>query len=236
MNPVDNLANLPTGYFEILGSLSELQRLRFERGEWASDVENALWNLEQFDAQRAGSAHDSVVYNGLPVVMRRVVVAVDPSGTAGNGIGDCVGIIVAGLGTDGRCYVLEDASCRLSPEQWARRAVAAYHKHQADRIIGEANYGGAMVEAVIRTANPRVPYRAVHATRGKIVRAEPVAALYEKGSVSHVGIFPDLEDQLANMTSAGYVGEGSPDRADALVWALSELALRNSNGVRAQER
>ena len=236
MNPVDNLANLPTGYFEILGSLSELQRWRFERGEWASDVENALWNLEQFDAQRASSAHDSVVYNGVPVVMRRVVVAVDPSGTAGNGIGDCIGIIVVGLGTDGRCYVLEDASCRLSPEQWARRVVAAYHKHQADRIIGEANYGGAMVEAVIRIADPRVSYRSVHASRGKIVRAEPVAALYEKGSVSHVGIFPDLEDQLANMTSAGYVGEGSPDRADALVWALSELALRQSSRARAQER
>ena len=236
MNPVDNLANLPTGYFEILGSLSELQRLRFERGEWASDVENSLWTLEQFDAQRACSAHDSVVYNGVPVVMRRVVVAVDPSGTAGNGIGDCIGIIVAGLGADGRCYVLEDASCRLSPEQWGRRVVAVYHKHQADRIIGEANYGGAMVEAVIRIADPRVSYRSVHASRGKIVRAEPVAALYEKGSVSHVGIFPDLEDQLANMTSAGYVGEGSPDRADALVWALSELALRQSSRARAQER
>jgi phage terminase large subunit-like protein len=89
--------------------------------------------------------------------------------------------------------------------------VAVYHKYQADRIIGESNYDGAMVEAVIRTADPRVPYRAVHASRGKIVRAEPVAALYEKGSVSHVGTFPELEDQLANMTSAGYVGEGSPD-------------------------
>lgn len=236
MNPVDNLANLPPEYFEILGSLSELQRLRFERGEWASDVENALWNLEQFDTERAGTIDGGVLHNSAPVGLRRVVVAVDPSGTAGNGIGDCIGIIVAGLGADGRCYVLEDASCRLSPEQWGRRVVAVYHKHQADRIIGEANYGGAMVEAVIRTADPRVPYRAVHASRGKIVRAEPIAALYEKGMVSHVGTFPELEDQLANMTSAGYVGEGSPDRADALVWALSELALRQSSRARAQER
>ena len=93
-----------------------------------------------------------------------------------------------------------------------------------------------MVEAVIRTADPRVPYRAVHASRGKIVRAEPIAALYEKGMVSHVGTFPELEDQLANMTSAGYVGEGSPDRADALVWALSELALGQSRRAWAQER
>ena len=236
MNPADNLANLPPGYFAILGTLSELQRLRFERGEWASDVENALWNLEQFDAKRAGMSDGSVVYITGPVALRRVVVAVDPSGTAGSGIGDCVGIVVAGLGADGRCYVLEDASCNLSPEQWSRRVVGAYHKHKADRIIGEANFGGAMVEAVIRIADPRVSYRSVHASRGKIVRAEPVAALYEKGMVSHVGTFPELEDQLANMTSAGYVGEGSPDRADALVWAISELALRPSNRARAQER
>ena len=236
MNPVDNIANLPPGYFEILGSLSELQRLRFERGEWASDADNALWNLEQFDVQRAGTVNGSVSYNGMPVSMRHVVVAVDPSGTTGDGIGDCIGIVAVGLGTDGRFYVLEDASCRMSPEQWGRRAVAMYHKHQADRIIGETNYGGAMVGAVIRTADARVPFRAVHASRGKIVRAEPIAALYEKGSVSHVGTFLELEDQLANMTTSGYVGEGSPDRADALVWALSELGLRKSRGVRAQER
>jgi len=231
MNPADNRANLPSEYFAILASFSEAQRLRFERGEWASDVDNALWTLEQFDAERAGFIAGAVVYKGLPVAMRRVVVAVDPSGTAGNGVGDGIGIVVAGLGIDGRCYVLEDASCDLSPKQWARRAVAAYHKHQADRIVAEANFGGAMVEAVIRTADPRVPYRAVHASRGKIVRAEPIAALYEKGTVSHAGTFPELEDQLANMTSAGYVGEGSPDRADALVWALTELALQPSRRV-----
>jgi len=236
MNPADNRANLPSEYFGILASFSEGQRLRFERGEWASDVDNALWTLEQFDTERAGLMDGLVVYDGLPVALRRVVVAVDPSGTAGDGVGDGIGIVVAGLGTDDRYYVLEDASCRLSPEQWARRVVAAHHEHNADRIIGEANFGGAMVEAVIRTADPRVPYRAVHASRGKIVRAEPIAALYEKGRVSHAGIFPELEDQLANMTSAGYVGEGSPDRADALVWALSDLAMQSSGRVIVVQR
>jgi len=231
MNPADNRANLPEEYFGILASFSEAQRLRFERGEWASDVDNALWTLEQFDAERTALVDGAVLYGRLPVAMRRVVVAVDPSGTAGNGVGDGIGIVVAGLGTDGRFYVLEDASCHLSPEQWARRVVGAYHEHEADRIIGEANFGGAMVEAVIRIADPRVPYRAVHASRGKIVRAEPIAALYEKGKVSHAGTFPELEDQLANMTSAGYVGEGSPDRADALVWALSELSSQPSGRV-----
>ena len=236
MNPDDNRANLPEAYFGILSSLSEVQRQRFERGEWASDVDNALWTLEQFDLQRAGLKDGAVACGGQPVVMRRVVVAIDPSGTAGDGAGDDIGIIVAGVGTDDRFYVLEDASCHASPEQWARRAVAAFYKHQADRIIAEANFGGAMVENVIRTADPRVPYRAVHASRGKIVRAEPIAALYEKGQVSHAGIFPELEDQMANMTTAGYVGEGSPDRADALVWALSELAFQPGRRVIVVDR
>ena len=236
MNPADNRTNLPATYFDILASFSEAQRLRFERGEWASDVDNALWTLDQFDQERASRVEGGIVYRGLVVPMRRVVVAVDPSGTAGNGVGDGIGIVVAAVGTDGRFYVLEDASCHASPEQWGRRVVAAYHEHSADRIIGEANFGGAMVEAVIRIADPRVPYRAVHATRGKVVRAEPIAALYEKGKVTHAGTFPELEDQMANMTSAGYVGEGSPDRADALVWALSELALQRSGRVTVQSR
>jgi predicted phage terminase large subunit-like protein len=231
INPTDNAANLQGKYFEILASMSESQRLRFERGEWASEVNGALWALERFDEERASLTDEVVVYNRLPVELRRVVVAVDPSGTKGDGVGDCVGIVVAGVGSDGRYYVLEDASCRLSPEAWARRVVAAYYLHGADRIIAETNFGGAMVESLIRVADPRVPYRAVHAGRGKAVRAEPIAALYEKGLVSHVGCFAELEDQLSNMTPAGFVGEGSPDRADALVWALSEVAFQSSQQV-----
>lgn len=130
-----------------------------------------------------------------------------------------------GLGTDGRGYVLADYSCNLSPDGWARRVVDAYEHFEADRVVAEKNFGGAMVEAVLRTAAEHLPVTLVTASRGKVVRAEPVAALYEQGKVSHVGAFDELEDQMTEMTSAGFVGEGSPDRADALVWALTELML-----------
>ena len=168
--------------------------------------------------------------------MGKVVVAVDPSGTAGDGVGDCIGIVVTGLGVDGRFYILEDASCNLSPEQWARRVIAAYHFHKADQVIAENNFGSAMVEALIRVADPQVSYKSVFAGRGKIVSAEPIAALYEKGRVSHAGTFAELEDRLANMTPTGNVGEGSSGRADALVWALSELALQPNRTVTAIAR
>ena len=133
------------------------------------------------------------------------------------------GIIVAGKGRDGHAYVIEDLSCRLSPDGWARRAVSGYHRHRADRIVAEVNNGGDLVERVIRTVDPSVPYRAVRASRGKAVRAEPVAALYEQGRVHHVGLFADLEDQMCAFTPDQYAG--SPDRVDALVWCLTELML-----------
>lgn len=215
VNPADNAQNLPEKYFEILANMSEAQRLRFERGEWASEVNGALWTLDGLDQHRMDEAPE----------MQRIVVAVDPSGTKGDGGGDDIGIVVAGHGVDGRAYVLADRSCQMSPEAWGRRAVDAYHEFKADRIVAERNFGGAMVETVIRISDKKVSYKEVTAARGKVVRAEPIAALYEQGRVSHVGSHPDLEDQLCNMTAAGYVGEGSPDRADALVWALTELML-----------
>jgi predicted phage terminase large subunit-like protein len=215
MNPADNSANLPAKYFDILANMSEAKRLRFERGEWASEVAGALWTLEGIDLHRV-----SVI-----PALQRIVVAVDPSGTKGEGKGDDIGILVVGLGFDGRAYVLEDLTCQMSPDGWGRRAVEAYHRWQADCIVAEGNFGGAMVEHVIRTADKLVAFKMVTASRGKAVRAEPVSALYEQGLVSHVGSHPDLEDQMANMTAAGYVGEGSPDRADALVWAITELKL-----------
>ena len=229
INPDDNRDNLPEEYFEILGSMSEAKRLRFERGEWASEVNGALWTLED----RKGA--DGRVIPGIDslrvadaTALQRIVVAVDPSGTKGDGGGDDIGIVVAALGVDGRGYVLEDASCNMSPEGWGRRAVDAYHRRQADRIVGEKNFGGDMVRFVITTADKQVSYKDVNASRGKVVRAEPIAALYEQGKVSHVGALADLEDQMCNFTAAGYVGEGSPDRADALVWALTELMLGGS--------
>ena len=215
VNPEDNRENLPEAYFDILSGMSAAKRLRFEAGEWASEVNGALWTLEGVDSHRSDASPE----------LQRVVVAVDPSGTKGDGRGDDIGIVVAGLGVDGRAYVLADRSCQMSPEGWGRRAVDAYREFNADRIVAERNFGGAMVETVIRIADRHVSYKEVTASRGKVVRAEPIAALYEQGKVSHVGSFPDLEDQMANMTAAGYVGEGSPDRADALVWALTELML-----------
>lgn len=241
INPDDNRENLPEEYFEVLDGMSAAKRLRFKEGEWASEVIGALWTLEDreteggripgIDAHRATlhcSPNDGapqVLYNGAVIDMRRIVVADDPSGTKGDGGGDDIGIIVAGLGIDGRGYVFEDATCQLSPDGWGRRTVERYHYWRADRVLGERNYGGAMVEFVIKTADSKVPYKEVVASRGKAVRAEPVAALYEQGKVSHVGTFADLEDQMCNFTASGYVGEGSPDRADALVWALTELML-----------
>lgn len=241
VNPSDNAENLPEEYFEVLASMSAAKRLRFEAGEWASEVNGALWALEDreteggripgIDSHRATlerAPEDGaplVRYNGNLIDLQRIVVADDPSGTKGDGGGDDVGIIVAALGVDGRGYVLEDATCQLSPDGWGRRTVSRFHRWRADRVIGERNYGGAMVEFVIRTADKNVPYKEVVASRGKAVRAEPVAALYEQGKVSHVGTFADLEDQMCNFTAAGFVGEGSPDRADALVWALTELML-----------
>lgn len=231
VNPDDNRANLPAKYFGILDAMSEAKRLRFKSGEWASEVNGALWSIDD----RTGA--DGIVTPGIDTNrvstgqlpdMRRIVVAVDPSGTKGDGGGDDIGIVVAGKGVDGRAYVLADRTCQLSPDGWGKRAVAAYHEFSADKVIGESNFGGDMVRFVVQTADKRVPYAEVKASRGKVVRAEPVSALYDQGLVSHVGSFPDLEDQMCNMTAGGYVGENSPDRADALVWALTELMLTGS--------
>ncbi|MDE2442086.1 MAG: DNA-packaging protein, partial [Betaproteobacteria bacterium] len=155
----------------------------------------------------------------------RVVVAIDPSGTNGDDEGDDVGIVVAGRGVDGRGYVLADMTCKLSPDGWARRAITAFHQHQADRIVAERNFGGAMVAAVVRGADRSVPFKEVTASRGKAVRAEPVAALYEQGRVSHLPGLEALEDEMVLMTPGGFMGEGSPNRVDALVWALTEVML-----------
>lgn len=226
INPDDNRDNLPEKYFDILDSMSAAKRLRFKQGEWASEVNGALWTLEDRKSEdgRVIPGIDSLRVAEAPEMVR-VVVAVDPSGTKGDGGGDDIGIVAAGLAIDGHAYVLEDATCQLSPEGWGRRAVDRAARWQADRIVGEKNFGGDMVRFTIRTADPKASYKDVSASRGKIVRAEPIAALYEQGKVHHVGEFPDLEDQMCNFTANGYVGESSPDRADALVWALTELML-----------
>ena len=211
----DNSANLPEGTLNRLRERYEGTRLGRQElmAELLEDVQGALWTAAEIDRHRVRGAPD----------LQRIVVAVDPSGTAGGGAGDDIGIIVAGKAFDGRFFVLEDASCNLSPDGWARRVAQAYERWNADRVVAERNFGGAMVESVMRTANKDLPVKLVTASRGKVARAEPVAALYEQEKVSHVGEFNALEDQLCMITPGGYVGEGSPDRADALVWALTEL-------------
>lgn len=217
INPRDNAENLTPEFLRSLETMSEKSRKRFYEGVYSAEIDGALWTLEVIEKCRVDA-------KDVPQ-LRRVVVAIDPSGTRGDEDerSDSVGIVVAGKGIDGNAYVLADRTCNLSPAGWGRIAVTAYHEFKADCIVAERNFGGAMVEHVIRTADSGVAYREVVAARGKAVRAEPIASLYEKGSVFHVGRFDDLEDQLANFSTAGYVGDKSPDRADAAIWALSEL-------------
>ncbi len=220
----ENSANLSPEFLAGLKDQYEGTRLGRQelQAEILDDVPGALWQREQIDRSRLKVAPD----------LQRVVVAIDPSGTKGlSDDGDSIGIVVAGKGVDGRAYLLADRTCKLSPDGWGRRAVAAYREFAADRIVAERNFGGAMVEHVIRTIDPKVSYKEVTASRGKVARAEPVAALYEQGRVSHVGSFGPLEDQMCSMAPDGYLGEGSPDRADAMVWALTELMLNPSAPV-----
>lgn len=214
----DNAENLPAQFLAKLKARYEGTRLGRQElnAEILDDLPGALWTRAQIDALRVRE----------PVEMTRIVVAVDPSGTRGASEGgDDIGIVVAGRGIDGHGYILADRSCNLSPDGWGRRAVNTYREFRADRLVAEKNFGGAMVEHVIKTVDRNISYKEVTASRGKIVRAEPVAALYEQGKVHHVGALPELEDQLCMMAPDGYAGEGSPDRADALVWALTELGL-----------
>lgn len=220
----DNAANLPKSFLDGLKKRYEGTRLGRQElnAEVLDDLPGALWTREMFDEQR----------NHRIPEMQRIVVAVDPSGTAGaSDGGDSIGIVVAGLGIDGRGYVLADRTCKLSPDGWARRAVEAYHEFKADRIVAERNFGGAMVEAVIRTADRSVSYKEVTASRGKVARAEPIAALYEQGRVTHSTGLEELEDQMCQIGPSGYIGDGSPDRADALVWALTELMTEDQPSV-----
>jgi phage terminase large subunit-like protein len=224
MNPADN-PHLPPEYHAELEGLPNKQRQRFRDGKYLSEVPGALWS----ESDR--NADDGRVIPGLDTLrrhehppIRRVVIGVDPSGSDGTG-GDSQGIVAAALCSDGHAYVIADRTCRLSPDGWASTVARLAKDLGADRVAAERNYGGAMVEAVLRTAAPNMPVKLVNASRGKAVRAEPVAALYEQGKVHHVGAYPDLEEQMTMTTTAGYQGSGSPDRMDALVWALTELML-----------
>jgi len=219
----ENRANLDPDWYRDTIAPYEGTRLGRQEisAEIVDDVPGALWTRALLDA--------ALVETELPT-MKRVVVGVDPSGTAGDDGANEVGIVAAGLGVDGLLYVLGDYTCSLSPDAWGRQVMRAYNAHSADRIVVESNFGGAMAEHVIKTVDRTAPIRMVVASRGKVVRAEPVAALYEStparpSRVKHVPGLARLEDQLCAMTAAGYVGSNSPDRVDALVWAITDLAI-----------
>ena len=213
VNPGDNRENLPPGYIEnTLANLPERQRERFLRGEWSDDTEGALWTLEMLARARETRA---------PEELTRVVVGVDPAVTSHRD-SDHTGIVGAGIDRAGVFHVLRDASCRRPPLEWAAEAVKLYRELDADLVVGEVNNGGDLIESLLRQLAPEVNFRAVRATRGKLLRAEPVAALYARDLVRHAGEFPELEEQMLSY-SPGRSAD-SPDRLDALVWALSELA------------
>ncbi len=221
MNPEHNSENLAPQYLETLRSLSAAKRKRFLDGAFSDDNPNALFNDLDIEKWR-------VTDGSLPDFLR-VVVGVDPSGAGedDNADNDEVGCVVGALGVDGNAYILEDCTIKAGPSVWGRVAVTAYDRHEGDVIVGEVNFGGAMVGHVIKTcstkAESRVVFKEVTASRGKVVRAEPFSVLYEQGRVRHVGYFPELEDELIDFSTMGYLGSGSPNRADALIWVLAEL-------------
>lgn len=217
MNPVDNATNIDADYIELLKNMSARNRRRFYDGDFADSNPNALFDINDIDKWR--------VTHELPPQMVRVVVAVDPSGSGDvdNADNDAIGIVVCGLGMDGNAYVMDDCTVKAGPATWGRIATSAFDRHAADVVVGEINYGGAMVNAVIQAARPRTNFKQVTASRGKSVRAEPFSALYEQGKIRHIGYFRELEEELEGFSTYGYTGDKSPNRADALIWALTEL-------------
>ncbi|WP_394196796.1 DNA-packaging protein [Litoreibacter albidus] len=216
-----NRANLAASFLEEVRARFGNTRMGRQEldGVLLEDLDGALWTASMLEDVRLSA---------LPE-FERVVVAVDPA-VSSHKASDACGIVVAGLvrsGADWQAVVIEDATVEgASPTGWAHAALAAYARHGAERIVAEVNQGGDLVETLIRQLDPLVPYRSVHASRGKAARAEPVAALYEQGRVAHYGALGPLEDQMCQMTTTGFHGSGSPDRVDALVWALTELMER----------
>lgn len=225
----DNRANLAPAFIKQMLAKYEGTRLGRQElaGEILDDVPGGLWTRDIFDMNRRKPAAKDRRAD-IPE-MQRIVVAVDPAvaeprgaNAEESGLAE-TGIVVCGLGIDGRGYVLDDCTAMLSPRGWARRVCAAYDFHRADAVVVELNQGNAMVKAVLQAERPMLPIIGVHSTRGKTLRAEPIAALYEQNRISHVGPFPELEDQLLHFTPYGIVGDLLCDRADALVHGMTEL-------------
>lgn len=234
LNPQHNRANLQASYLEELENLDERKRKRFLLGVFSDDDDTALWTPEMLDNGR--------LIDVDPPEMQRIIIAVDPSGCSGpeDLRSDEVGIVVVGLGEDGRGYVLEDLSGRFGPDRWKTIVASAFDRYGADAVVAETNFGGAMVREVMRTAaRPNgvpIPFREMHASRGKHVRAEPIAALFQQGKVSLVGRFAELEYQLCAMTTGGWRGDRSPDRADAMIWGLTAVFPAITREARGEQR
>jgi phage terminase large subunit-like protein len=217
----DNAANLASTYLEAVKTQYEGTRLGRQElyAEVLDEAAGALWNRSILETCEV-EIDDPIAFSET---LARVVVAVDPAVSA-NAESDMTGIVVAGMDINGVCYVLEDATERLSPEGWATKAVNLFHKYHADRLVYERNQGGDLVKYTLKTVDETIPLKAVHASRGKFARAEPVAALYERGKVKHLRGLDDLETQMTTWEPLGSIG--SPDRLDAMVWAITELALK----------
>ena len=234
INPVDNEDNLDPAYIKSLSRMPKAYRERFFEGKYVDAIEGALWTVDLLELCREDEILPDAKGRRLHE-FERIVVGVDPSGaqqTKAERKSSEIGIVCAGKRKSNSAVVLEDATMHGGPKEWGRRVVATYKKWKADLVVAEANYGGAMVESTIRAVDPNVPVKLVNASRGKVLRAEPVAALYEHDEhelpkVTHAGHFDLLEDQLCLFAREGYKGEKSPDRADAMVWAVTELMLND---------
>ena len=222
MNPEDNAENLDEAYLERLRNMPERERRRFYLGQFSDEDNDSLWTEELYDAIRV--TDDSKLPD-----MVRIIVAVDPSGCADDNPdtkSDEIGIVVVGLGTDGHGYLLQDLSGKYGPGTWGKIVGDAFKNWNADCVVGESNFGGAMVKYTVEAANDsgeQIPIKLVQATRGKVVRAEPISALYERGKIHHVGYFQKLEEQGCSFYPHGYQGMKSPDRKDAAIWGVTEL-------------
>ncbi|MCP3683920.1 MAG: DNA-packaging protein [bacterium] len=218
LNPVDNEENLNPKYLKKLENMSPRYKKRFWYGDYSDDNPNQLVSDVTIDTYRIMDGAE------LPEMLR-IVIPVDPSGSddVDNITNDEIGIVPVGLGIDGHAYVLEDVTVKAGPAKWGNVATTAYDRLEADCVVGETNYGGAMVKFVIQTAKPDVPYKEVRASRGKHVRFEPVASLYNQGRIHHVGHFDKLEDEIQGMSTMGYLGDDSPNRVDSLAWGITEL-------------
>lgn len=219
---LDNIENLDDSFIEQIERLKETNLKKYNHlvlGEWLDgDSDFALWTDDLINGLRVSERPP----------LKRIVIAIDPAVTSKD-TSDETGLIACGVGFDNHLYVLEDCTGTYTPKDWATKAIMMYRKWEADRIVGEVNNGGDLIETVLRSIDNNIPYKSVHATRDKLTRAEPVAALYEQGKAHHVGRFLELEYEMT--TWEGKKGQKSPNRIDALVWGATETVLQEDNSV-----